>query len=39
MRELWHYLLAKLSTRECKGCDDPSFHTAHLTWLGRKRFT
>lgn len=31
--------LAKLSTRKCRGCADPSLHTAHLTWIGRRRFT
>ena len=31
-------LLSKLSTRKCRGCDDPSFHTAHLTRLGRWRY-
>lgn len=32
-------LLIKLSTRRCRGCDEPSVHTAHLTWLGRHRYT
>lgn len=25
---------SRLSTRRCRGCDDESFHTAHLTRLG-----
>lgn len=34
------WLLAYLSTRKCNGrCGDPSFHTAHLTWIGKRRFT
>lgn len=33
------YLLTKLSTRKCGGCSNASFHTAHLTWLGRLRYT
>ena len=28
------WLLIKLSTRKCRGCSDPSFHTAHMTKLG-----
>ena len=32
-------LIAKLSTRRCSGCEDTSFHTHHLTLLGRLRFT
>ncbi|AYR01550.1 hypothetical protein PP639_gp050 [Arthrobacter phage Seahorse] len=31
-------LLIKLYTRKCRGCDDPGFHTAHLTALGRWRY-
>ncbi len=31
-------LLTRLSTRRCRGCDDPSFHTAHLTRLGQWRY-
>lgn len=31
-------ILIALSTRRCRGCDDASFHTAHLTTLGRRRF-
>ena len=27
-------LLAQLYTRECRGCDDTTFHTHHLTRLG-----
>ena len=32
-------ILIALSTRRCRGCDDGSFHTAHLTAWGRKRYT
>lgn len=32
-------LLIALSTRRCRGCSDPSFHTHHLTWIGRRRYT
>lgn len=32
-------ILNALTTRRCRGCSDPSFHTAHLTGLGRKRYT
>lgn len=32
-------ILTTLSTRKCTGCTDRSFHTAHLTWIGRLRFT
>ena len=32
-------ILIALSTRRCHGCDDTSFHTAHLTTWGRKRYT
>lgn len=32
-------LLVKFSTRPCHGCEDLSFHTAHLTWIGRLRWT
>jgi hypothetical protein len=28
-------MLAKLWTRRCRGCDDRSPHTHHLTWYGR----
>jgi hypothetical protein len=31
-------LLIKLSTRKCKGCEDTSFHTHHLTKLGQWRY-
>lgn len=31
-------LLIKLYTRKCRGCADESFHTAHLTALGRWRY-
>lgn len=34
-----HRILIALSTRRCRGCADPSFHTAHLTAWGRKRYT
>lgn len=37
--EARRFILARLSTRRCHGCTDPSFHTHHLTWLGRRRFT
>ena len=30
--------LIKLYTRRCRGCADPSPHTAHLTWLGTWRY-
>jgi hypothetical protein len=32
-------LLRRLSTRRCRGCSDPSYHDAHLTLIGRWRFT
>lgn len=32
-------LVSRLSTRKCRGCDDPSPHDAHLTRFGRRRFT
>lgn len=32
-------LLIKMSTRRCRGCPDTSFHTHHLTALGRRRYT
>lgn len=32
-------LLIKLYTRRCRGCTDPSPHSHHLTWLGRRRYT
>lgn len=32
-------VLSALSTRKCRGCDDSTFHTAHLTALGRRRYT
>lgn len=32
-------ILSALSTRKCHGCNDPSFHTAHLTAIGRRRYT
>jgi hypothetical protein len=35
----WRRLLHRLSWRRCCGCDDPSFHDAHLTWIGRRRYT
>lgn len=31
-------LLVKLSTRKCRGCDNTSPHTHHLTWIGRRRY-
>ena len=31
-------LLTKFSTRKCRGCDDPSPHDSHLTWIDRLRF-
>jgi hypothetical protein len=31
-------LLIRMYTRRCKGCEDPSPHTAHLTPLGRWRY-
>lgn len=31
-------MIAKLWTRKCRGCNDPSFHTEHLTWFGRLYF-
>lgn len=34
-----HRLLVKLSTRKCRGCKDTSFHSHHLTWIGRRRYT
>ena len=27
------------TTRRCRGCEDKSVHTHHLTWLGRLRYT
>ena len=36
---MFHRILTRLSTRRCHGCDDPSFHTAHLTAIGRRRYT
>lgn len=30
-------LQSRLSTRKCRGCDDPSFHNAHLTRYGQRR--
>ena len=35
MRRIW----IRLKTRKCKGCSDTSFHTHHLTWLGRRSYT
>lgn len=36
-----NYLLTKMSTRRCRDaeCQAREFHTAHLTALGRLRFT
>lgn len=34
-----HELKLRLWVRPCHGCDDHSFHTAHLTWLGHRRYT
>jgi hypothetical protein len=31
-------LLTRLYTRRCRGCDDQSFHTHHLTRLGRAKY-
>ena len=29
----------RLPARRCSGCDNPSPHTHHLTWLGRRLYT
>lgn len=34
-----YQLFIKLLTRKCRGCQDPSPHSHHLTWIGRKRYT
>ena len=33
-----HRILNALTTRRCHGCGDTSFHAAHLTALGHKRY-
>jgi hypothetical protein len=38
VRAIDYKILAKLSTRKCRGCDEESYHTHHLTWIGKKRF-
>jgi hypothetical protein len=30
-----HALLHRFCTRRCTGCEDPGYHDAHLTLLGR----
>jgi len=32
---LWHRAVSRARVRPCRGCDDDSFHTAHLTPYGR----
>lgn len=32
-------IISALSTRRCRGCGDAGYHNAHLTMLGRRRFT
>jgi len=41
MPEWWHWLMGKFSTRKCHDseCLEGEFHTAHLTWFGRWRYT
>jgi hypothetical protein len=36
--EVMQRLLIKLSTRKCRGCDDASPHSHHLTRLGQWRY-
>lgn len=35
----WYRAFMFPTTRRCHGCADPSPHTAHLTLVGRLRFT
>lgn len=35
MRYLARHIPHVFWTRHCTGCQDDSFHNAHLTWLGR----
>lgn len=35
---LWERIYLRLICRPCRGCADTSFHNAHLTWLGRRRY-
>ena len=37
--EAVYAFLGRMSTRRCTGCGDMSFHTAHLTVFGRRRYT
>jgi hypothetical protein len=39
MLRLIDKLRQRLWTRRCKGCDDLSPHTHHLTFMGKRRFT
>lgn len=39
MAELLWRLKWSLLVRRCRGCSDPSYHSYHLTALGRVRFT
>jgi hypothetical protein len=35
---LIHEIKQRLSFRQCDGCSDPSPHTHHLTWIGKRRY-
>ena len=38
LQRWWYEFLKKLYFRPCHGCPDKSFHTHHLTRLGRAVF-
>lgn len=38
-QRLFWRIRQRAELRPCRGCDDNSFHTHHLTWLGRRRWT
>jgi hypothetical protein len=38
IRRFIHEVKQRLSFRRCDGCSDPSPHSHHLTWIGKRRY-
>lgn len=38
MKDFIRWALGKLSAKKCRGCDDPSFHTHHMSAIGHLRY-
>jgi hypothetical protein len=38
IRRFIHEIRQRLLFRRCGGCSDPSPHSHHLTWIGKRRY-